>query len=350
MTGISQSLSIRPLKLWESYSRREAHDVFEPDTAFTPQAGTWGLQGIVRLAESPGDHIFFVTFGASQGTHSFVEEISKDGVLTWQSQPQQRLNQPRIQQFIGHDDRVNTIHLFLRTSSENDYTYFGPLGYLDHDTTREAPVHFTWQLMEWPPPPEVLSDLGIRLTPPSEPMAAVATKLHTLTETPPPNFAPRSAGGGMSLGRRAILPGQDARNRKLGHAGELLALQHERERLELAGRKDLAAQVVHVAVVEGDSAGYDIRSFDADGTTRHIEVKTTAGPASNAFYVTPNEVNFSSEHPDTYVLMRLYGYATDTDSANYYETQGPILSSFSLAPTEYRARLGSVDVPATQGR
>lgn len=161
MTEIAQSLSIRPLKLWESYSRREAHDVFEPHTAFTPQAGTWGLQGIVRLAESPGDYIFFVTFGASQGTHSFVEEISEDGVLTWQSQPQQRLNQPRIQQFIGHDDRVNTIHLFLRMSSENDYTYFGPLGYLDHDTTREAPVYFTWQLMDWPPPPEVLSDFGI---------------------------------------------------------------------------------------------------------------------------------------------------------------------------------------------
>ena len=228
----------------------------------------------------------------------------------------------------------------MRTSSKSDYTYFGPLGYLDHDTTREAPVYFTWQLMEWPPPSEVLSDLSITLTPPSELAAVLTTKPHTLTETPPPNLATRSPGGGMRLGKRATLPGQDARNRKLGHAGELLVLLHERERLELAGCKDLAAQVVHVAVVEGDSAGYDIRSFNADGTTRHIEVKTTAGPASNAFYVTPNEVDFSSKHPDTYILMRLYGYATHTDCANYYETTGPILSRFSLAPTEYRARLG----------
>ena len=47
---------------------------------------------------------------------------------------------------------------------------------------------------------------------------------------------------------------------------------------------------MHLAVVEGDSAGYDVRSFNVDGTERHIEVKTTGGPATNAFFISPNEV------------------------------------------------------------
>ena len=50
-----------------------------------------------------------------------------------------------------------------------------------------------------------------------------------------------------------------------------------------------------MAIVKGDSAGYDIRSFNLDGSDRHIEVKSTAGPASNAFYISPNEIAFSEK-------------------------------------------------------
>ncbi len=113
---------MRSLVLWETYSREEAHDIFAPHTAFTPQSGTWGLQGIVAVPDSPGDFVFFVTFGRSQGDHDFDENISKDGVLTWQSQPRQQLDSLRIQQFIRHDDLKDSIHLFLRTSALQDYT------------------------------------------------------------------------------------------------------------------------------------------------------------------------------------------------------------------------------------
>src|SRR5687768_11197628 len=81
--------STRSLRLWESYTREEVHDIFEPTTLFTPQTGKWGLPGIVRLSETDGDFIFFVTFGSSQGNHDFDEAITEDGVLTWQSQPRQ---------------------------------------------------------------------------------------------------------------------------------------------------------------------------------------------------------------------------------------------------------------------
>ena len=96
---------------------------------------------------------------------------------------------------------------------------------------------------------------------------------------------------------------------------------------------------VAVAVVEGDSAGYDVRSFNVDGTERHIEVKTTGGPATNAFFISPNEVTYSVNHPDTYLLMRLYGYVAATNSASYYEQLVLIKDSFGLTPSEYRANL-----------
>src|SRR5262249_26658128 len=128
---------IRELTLYEDYSREEVHDIFDPESTFTPQAGTWGLQGFVELPERRGDYAFFVTFGQKQATHEFDEGITSDGVLRWQSQPKQRLNDSTIQNFIAHDEDENSIYLFLRTASRRagivvPYTYLGRLKYLLH--------------------------------------------------------------------------------------------------------------------------------------------------------------------------------------------------------------------------
>jgi len=99
--------------------------------------------------------------------------------------------------------------------------------------------------------------------------------------------------------------------------------------LVAAGRGDLASQVVHVAKVEGDSAGYDIRSFASDSNFRYIEVKTTSGAATTAFFITPNEIDFSARHPND----------AASDSGRYYEVPGSVTTHFGLAATEYRAKL-----------
>jgi hypothetical protein len=330
---------VRPLELWKTYDRGEVHDIFDPDSTFTPQTGTWGLQGIVRVPDSHGDFVFFVTFGSRGGTHDFEEEITEDGVLTWQSQPKMKLVTPTIQQFIAHNDLTNSIHLFLRSRGGLPYTYFGELGYLDHDPGREEPVYFTWQLMDWAPADSVLMTLGIVPTSPVGTISPASSAKDQLTQTPPPSVAAHPGIGGGGGRKQAVLPGQDARNRKLGLAGEQLVLKAEAERLRAAGRPDLANKIVHVSVVEGDSAGYDIKSYNLDDSVRHIEVKTTRGPASNAFYISPNEITFSKTHPDTYVLLRVYAYESATNSANYYEVSGNIETSFGLTATEYRAKL-----------
>ena len=39
-----RSEPVRPLTLWDDYHRRDIHDIFAPDTPFTPGAGLWGIQ------------------------------------------------------------------------------------------------------------------------------------------------------------------------------------------------------------------------------------------------------------------------------------------------------------------
>jgi hypothetical protein len=124
--------------------------------------------------------------------------------------------------------------------------------------------------------------------------------------------------------KRAFHPDQDARNKALGLAGEELVLEVERRQLREAGRSDLAEKVVHVSVVEGDGAGYDIRSFSNGGEVRYLEVKTTRNGATSGFFVSPNEVAFSKVHPGTFVLVRIFGYDPKMKSGKLLSQPGTV--------------------------
>jgi len=153
------------LVLFSDHSRKDVHDIFSPDTKFTQSSGTWGLHGIIEIPEHPGSFVFFVTLGQHQAGHAFDEWITEEGVISWQSQPRQSLEDRRIQQFIHHDDAKNTIYLFLRTQRTADYTYFGRLKYLAHDPKREKPVYMYWQLLDWPIPADVLNRINLKIQP-----------------------------------------------------------------------------------------------------------------------------------------------------------------------------------------
>lgn len=144
---------IQTLKVGELYSRQDVHDIFDHKSPFRPGTGTWGIQGIVKIPASKADFAFFVTFGQSQSNHIFDETIS-DGVLTWQSQPKQKLGDPVIQDLINHNHLVNKIYLFLRdkkldplTRKAMPFTYLGRLAYISHDEKLEQPVHFKWKII-----------------------------------------------------------------------------------------------------------------------------------------------------------------------------------------------------------
>ena len=129
---------------------------------------------------------------------------------------------------------------------------------------------------------------------------------------------------------------RDARNRKLGKQGEELVYRFEQERLSAADRQDLAKQVEWTSEVRGDGAGYDVRSFEADGSERLIEVKTTNGPAKTPFFLSENERWISEERSDVFCLLRLYSFM---ESPSAFELRPPWQERLELHPQSYRATL-----------
>jgi len=130
---------------------------------------------------------------------------------------------------------------------------------------------------------------------------------------------------------------REALNRSLGEAGEAFALRFERWRLQQLGAAGLADQVEHVAVTEGDGLGYDIRSFEADGQVRFIEVKTTTFGERTPFFVSANELKFAKAHATQFKLYRLFDFRA---APRLFELDGPIDRHCQLDATTYRASFG----------
>ena len=128
---------------------------------------------------------------------------------------------------------------------------------------------------------------------------------------------------------------REAANRSLGKAGEIAVVARERAMLVEAGRSDLAARVRHASIEEGDGLGFDIHSWTSDGMERLIEVKTTRRAAHWPMIVTRNEVAVSHDHPDTYVLARVFAFAADR--VGLYELPGPIDETCALEPMAFQA-------------
>ncbi len=127
----------------------------------------------------------------------------------------------------------------------------------------------------------------------------------------------------------------ESANRALGRAGEETVLDAERERLSIAGRSDLVAEVRHVSVVDGDGLGYDIQSFQ--GLTDEpvfIEVKTTRYGKEVPFYISGNEVEASNDLGPAYRLWRLFRYGKP--DTGYYRLPGPLARHAQLKPDTYR--------------
>lgn len=130
---------------------------------------------------------------------------------------------------------------------------------------------------------------------------------------------------------------REAQNRSLGHAGELFALGFERWRLVQLGAAQLADQVRHVSVDDGDGLGYDIRSFEPDGRERFIEVKTTSFGERTPFFVSANEARFARDHRECFRLYRLFDFRS---APRLFELTGPIEQHCLLDAVTYRASFG----------
>jgi hypothetical protein len=127
---------------------------------------------------------------------------------------------------------------------------------------------------------------------------------------------------------------RDAENRAVGERGEEFVVEYERRMLLRRGRDDLAGRVRRISVTEGDGAGYDVSSFDEQGEVKYVEVKTTNLGKATPFYVSLNEVEFSEDHADRYLLYRVFKFAT---SPQMFVLRGSLRELCRLEAVQFRA-------------
>jgi len=114
--------------------------------------------------------------------------------------------------------------------------------------------------------------------------------------------------GKRSPRRRGQQNGQRRQSKaakKIGDAGERIVLDYEERRLIEAGYSDLADSVRWLAD-EGETPGYDILSYNEDGSERWIEVKSTTGNKMSSVEITDNELRAARMCSDGIPLTVVY--------------------------------------------
>lgn len=337
---------MKELIRYKAYSRKEIHDIFSPDTNFTPGSGYWGISGIIKVPKTMHDYIFLVTYGKNQANHEFDESIDENGILTWQSQHSQKLDTPQILEFINHDYINNNIYLFLRTDKKSDYTYMGLLAYVTHDNEREKPVYFKWQILDWDSKAEgkvINNHNKIKDEDDLDKIDPREFKL-TLRESNKTYSSKDRKGRNTEefySNKNINFEGEARKNTKLGNKGEDIIVEQEKRNLINEGRKDLADKVYATRNIAGNAERFDVLSYDVEGNEKYIEVKTTKGGLNSAFHISEREVEFSHQYGDKYHLYRVYNLNEKTKTADYEIVKGPIKRE-RLKPTNYVCRIGDI--------
>lgn len=130
---------------------------------------------------------------------------------------------------------------------------------------------------------------------------------------------------------------REARNRSLGAVGEEFVLRFEHWRLALNGHQALADRVERVSATRGDGLGFDVLSFNLDGSERFIEVKTTSFGRETPFFVTDAELDRSKLEGDQYHLYRLFDFRR---TPRLFDLPGALDQNCFLDPVSYRATFG----------
>ena len=120
-------------------------------------------------------------------------------------------------------------------------------------------------------------------------------------------------------------------NKRIGDLGEEFAILFERWRLR--ERPDLQKQIHHISK-ENDAAGYDILSFEEDGTCRFVEVKSTMGALNTPFFVSAREIETAEVKKEGYVILRVFDLKV---SPKCCEIRFPFDNIIELSPSSFVA-------------
>jgi hypothetical protein len=246
-----------------------------------------------------GANQFTETFGISDGRKKIRQAVKKVQPLFVDRLPAQRMLDG-----IDLQSEGSKLHKGYEDGSiycwKNYDTTDLPSGSVLIDDLKTA-VEF-YEMMIADPLMPSLEDLVVSAAPVSPPeIEAVVEQVE---------FAPRvkkkksssssSSGGGKKRYSR--------QSQKVGLAGEEIVLLAEIEKLEAAGRPDLAKNIIpHYKV--GETPGWDITSFDSSGNKIYIEVKSTVSKTMSSLELTRNEWRAAQkpENRNKYCLYLVIG-------------------------------------------
>ncbi|MBA9006836.1 DUF3427 domain-containing protein [Thermomonospora cellulosilytica] len=149
VTPVVPEVSHLPLRLHARYTRGEAL------AAFGQEVSAYFREGVKWFAEERAD-VFLVTIDKNERDFSpttmYQDRAITPWLFQWESQSQTRAESPTGRRYVHHRERGSTVHLFLRKTSDEAYTYAGPMTYQDHEG--ERPMRIRW-LLSHPLPADV---------------------------------------------------------------------------------------------------------------------------------------------------------------------------------------------------
>ena len=157
----------------------------------------------------------------------------------------------------------------------------------------------------------------------------------------PPKPKAQAGGGGKGGGPKKVDHKQKAHaNDAVGKLGEEFAVRYERWRLR--EHPELLKKLRHVSK-EDDTLGYDIESFELDGTPRYVEVKGTLGPMETRFFLSATELACAETNGERYVVLRVSQLAHDPKCC---EVRYPFDGKLDLTPATYSVAFVAEEVAA----
>lgn len=129
---------------------------------------------------------------------------------------------------------------------------------------------------------------------------------------------------------------REAARREIGRRAQDIALKSEIRRLSEAGKGKFAKQVKDVS--DNEKLGYDIRSFNEDGTTRYIEVKAIKNWNNHiSFILTENELRVSRNFQNHYYFYLVSDVKSKKPKVEFLKS-GKIEDDY-LIPKQYYVNL-----------
>lgn len=156
-------------------------------------------------------------------------------------------------------------------------------------------------------------------------------------------FSIRSIKKSKRKGKGNYFGGKDSKQAKrTGDIAEKLVLEHEKEKLINGGRPDLADKVIHEEA-EKNRPGWDITSYESDGTKIYIEVKGSSTDKIDSVVITRNEWN-AAQNPkfkDNYYLYLVRNALTKKPTIE--KLLNPVKwvndEEFQIEPSQYSLKL-----------